>query len=69
MQAVLDLPMAADITQQIVGGHLVRIEASNVVANVVRNHRAAFGAQLAINAQCDAAARQVQRFADIVGVV
>ena len=69
MQAILDLPMRADQTQQIGGGHLVRVETGHVIADVVRNDLAAGRAQLAIHAQRDAAPRQVQRVTDVVGVL
>jgi len=69
VQAILDLPVATDIAQQIVRGDRLGIEAGDEVAHVVRNHFAVWPAQLTIDAQRDAAARQLQRFTNVVGVV
>lgn len=69
VQAVFDSPMAAHVAKKILGGYRAGIEATDEVANVVRNDVAALGSQFSIDAQRDPAARQVERFADVVGVV
>jgi len=69
VQTVLDLPMAANVAQQVGGANLVGVEARHKIANVVRDDLAALGAELAIDADRDPTARQVQRLANIVRVV
>ena len=69
VEAVLDPPMLTDVPQQIGGGDMIRIEATNVVAGIVQHDVAIVRAQLTIHAEGNATTRQVERFADIVGVV
>ena len=67
--AVFDLPMIADMRQQLCGRDPRRIEARQKVATVVRDDVAIGGQQIAVDAQPDPAARESQLFADIVRVI
>lgn len=66
--AVFDLPMIADMRQQLCGRDPRGIEACQKVARVVRHHLAIDGELVAVDAQSDPAARKSQLVADIVGV-
>jgi hypothetical protein len=68
VKAVLDPPMIADVPEQGLGGHLARIEAGNEIAHIQRQHLAVSSANLAIDTDRDAAARHIERLADVVGV-
>lgn len=67
--AIFDLPMIADMGQQLGGRDPLRIEAGQKVATVVRHDLAIGSEQVAVNAQPDSAAREFQFFANIVCVV
>ncbi len=69
VQAVFHLSVAADITQQFRNGHLIEVEAADVVLRVTRNSYATGTAQLSIHAQCDATASQLEGFANVRGFV
>jgi hypothetical protein len=69
VEAVFQPPVVADVPQEVRGGDAVRIEARDEIPHVVREQLAVGGANLAINAQCDAATGQVEPFADVVGVL
>ena len=69
VQTVFDLPVPAYIAQQIVGSHLIGIEAGDKVADVVRDYRAACSAQFAVHAQGNAATGEAQCLANVVGVL
>jgi hypothetical protein len=69
VEAVFQPPVVADVPQEVRGGDAVRIEARDEIPHVVREQLAVGGANLAINAQCDAATGQVKSFADVVGVL
>lgn len=67
--AILDLPVIADMGQQFIGPDFARIDAGQEVARVVQTHGAVFGRNVAINAERDLAAGEVQLFANVFGVV
>lgn len=69
VEAVFQPPVVADIPQEVRGGNAVGIQAGDEIPHVVREHFAVGGANLAINAQRDAATGQVEPFADVVGVL
>jgi len=69
VETVFQPPVVADVSQEVCCGDAVRIEAGDEVAYVVRENLAVGSANLAINAQCYAAAGQAESFADVVGVL
>lgn len=68
-EAVLDLPVLADQFQQLVGADLAGIEARQEVARIVRAHAAIAGKDIAVHAERNLAAGEVQRLANVVGIV
>lgn len=66
--AVLDLPMIADLFQQLCGRDPPRVEAGNKIATVVRDGLAVGSQYIAIDAQSDPAARKVQFVANVIRV-
>ena len=69
MQAVFNLPMTANIAQQIGRRYLIRVKTGDVVTHIVRDDLAVGRAQLTIHAQRNLAARQIQRLANVVRVI
>ena len=67
--AVFDLPMIANIGQQLGGRDLRWIEAGNKIAAVVRDNVAIGSDHVTVDAQADATARKSQLLADIVRVI
>jgi hypothetical protein len=67
--AVFDLPMVADVGQQLLGRDPGRIKARYEVPAVVRYDVAITGQHVAIDAQADSAAGKAQFLADVIGVV
>lgn len=68
-EAVLDLPVLADQFQQLVGADPAGIEARQEVARIVRAHAAIVGNDIAVHAERNLAAGEVQRLANVVGIV
>lgn len=66
--AVLDLPMPADVGQQLVGCDEVWIEAGHEVARVGKFHLSILRDHVTIDAQENAAAREVEDAAHIVSI-
>ena len=69
VQAVFDAPMIPHVRQDVGGRDLVGVEAGDEVPHVVRDELAGGGADLAIDADCDAAAGEVEDLAEIGRVV
>lgn len=69
VQAVFNLPMTANITQQISRRNLRRVETGNKITHIMRDNLSTRSAQLAINAQRDLTTRQVERLTNVIGVV
>lgn len=69
VQPVFDPPMLTNMLQKISGSDLIGIQATHIIARIVQHDLAVVATDLAIDAQCDLAARQVERIADVVGVV
>ena len=67
--AVLDLPVIANVGQQFLGAHFAGIDAGQEVARVMQTHGAVFSREVAIDAECDLAAGEVQLVANVLGVV
>ena len=67
--AVLDLPMIADLFQQLCGRDLPGVEAGNKIATVVRDALAVGSDDIAIDAQSTPAARKVQFAANVIRIV
>lgn len=67
--AVFDLPMIADMTQQLVGRDPRGIEACQKIATVMRYEVTVGGEHVAIDAQADPTVRKSQLLANIIGVV
>lgn len=67
--AVFDLPMIADMGQQLVGRDLRRIEAGNKIAAIVRNNVAGGSDHVTVDAQSDPAAGKSQLVANVICVV
>lgn len=67
--AIFDLPMIADMGQQLLGRDLRRIEAGQKVTTIMRYDIAIGGQYVAIDAQADPTAGEAQLLADIIGVV
>jgi hypothetical protein len=67
--AVFDLPMIADMAQQLVGCDPRGIEACQKITAVVRYDVAVGGEHVAIDAQADPTARKTQLLANVIGVV
>jgi hypothetical protein len=67
--AILDLPVMAHVGQQFVGADLAGIEAGQEVSRIVQAHGAVFADDVAIDAQGDLTAREVQLLADVLGIL
>ena len=69
VQVVFHLPVATNVAQEGLGRHRFGVEAGYEVAGIARNNIAQRITQFAINADREAAAWQLEGFADVVGVV
>lgn len=68
-EAVLDLPMAAHMRQQLRVRRLLGIKAGDEVARIAVAYSAIVGDDVAVNAQADLAAGKAQGVADVSDVV
>lgn len=69
MQVVFDPPVLTDMLQKILGSDPLRVQTAYVVAGIVQDDFTISSAQLAINAQGDLAARQVECLANVLRIV
>lgn len=67
--AVFDLPVIADMGQQLLGRDLRRIEAGQKVTTIMRYDISIDGQDVAIDVQADPTAGKAQFLADVIGVV
>lgn len=68
VQTVLDSPMVPDVTQYVPGRNAFGVETGNEVARIMQHDVAVVGDQLTIDASDDSTIRQIERFANVVGV-
>jgi hypothetical protein len=59
VQAILNPPVLANVSQEIGCGHLLGIKAAHIVACIMQNDFAIVSTQLAIHAQSNLATRQI----------
>lgn len=67
--AVLDLPMSAHGSQQVVGTNVVGTDAGQEVARIGQLHRAIVADDITIHAQRDLTAWKGQPLANVLGIV
>jgi hypothetical protein len=64
-----DPPMATNVTEEVICRDVGGIETGDEVANIVREDLAVAAAHLAIDANCNLAIRELERLAQIIGVL